>query len=137
MTAFAYPQKVLFQHCDPAGIVFYPRYFEMLNAAVETWFEIRLGHSFARLHSAMGLGVPTAALQVTFTAPSRLGDALTISLWPERLGRSSVDLAFRGDCAGEPRLTMASTLVLVSLDDGRPRPWPDPLRAQLASELAR
>jgi 4-hydroxybenzoyl-CoA thioesterase len=24
-------QKVLFRHCDPAGIVFFPRYFEMVR----------------------------------------------------------------------------------------------------------
>ena len=28
---FTMPQKVQFKHCDPAGIVFYPRYFELLN----------------------------------------------------------------------------------------------------------
>ena len=33
--AFVFPQKVRFQHCDPAGIVFYPRYFEMLNTTIE------------------------------------------------------------------------------------------------------
>ncbi|MEL6103010.1 MAG: acyl-CoA thioesterase, partial [Pseudomonadota bacterium] len=27
--SFQFLQKVLFKHCDPAGIVFYPRYFEM------------------------------------------------------------------------------------------------------------
>ena len=32
--AFIAQRKVRFQHCDPAGIVFYPRYFEMLNSVV-------------------------------------------------------------------------------------------------------
>ncbi|CPO21707.1 4-hydroxybenzoyl CoA thioesterase [Bordetella pertussis] len=29
--------EVRFRHCDPAGIVFYPRYFEMINDFVEEW----------------------------------------------------------------------------------------------------
>jgi 4-hydroxybenzoyl-CoA thioesterase len=33
----AYQREVLvrFAHCDPAGIVFYARYFEMINGVVE------------------------------------------------------------------------------------------------------
>ena len=31
---FTTQRKVRFQHCDPAGIVFYPRYFEMINSVV-------------------------------------------------------------------------------------------------------
>ena len=33
-------------HTDPAGIVFYPRYFEMINAQVEDWFTGPLGCDF-------------------------------------------------------------------------------------------
>lgn len=34
---FSYRQKVLFMHYDPAGIVFFPRYFEMMNDCVEAF----------------------------------------------------------------------------------------------------
>jgi 4-hydroxybenzoyl-CoA thioesterase len=37
--AFVMNQKVLFKHCDPAGVVFYPRYFEMINDCVEALFD--------------------------------------------------------------------------------------------------
>ncbi|MCO5127369.1 MAG: hypothetical protein M9957_08845 [Rhodobacteraceae bacterium] len=30
--------RVGFNHCDPAGIVFYPRYFEMANTVCESFF---------------------------------------------------------------------------------------------------
>ena len=46
-------QTVRFQHCDPAGIVFYPRYYEMLNLTVERFFERQLGYSFNRLHTEL------------------------------------------------------------------------------------
>jgi 4-hydroxybenzoyl-CoA thioesterase len=29
---------IRFQHTDPAGIVFYPRYFEILGQIIEDWF---------------------------------------------------------------------------------------------------
>ena len=31
VSGFSHEQRVRFGHCDPAGIVFYPRYFEMIN----------------------------------------------------------------------------------------------------------
>ena len=58
--AFTTQRKVRFQHCDPAGIVFYPRYFEMINSVVEDWFEEVLQHDFNKLHVESGTGVPTA-----------------------------------------------------------------------------
>jgi len=36
--AYTYEEKVVFRHCDPAGIVFFPRYFEMINDCVESFF---------------------------------------------------------------------------------------------------
>ena len=54
--AFVMVQKVLFKHCDPAGIVFFPRYFEMMNDCVETFFD-EIGLPFDDMHTWGG--VPT------------------------------------------------------------------------------
>ena len=65
-------QKVLFKHCDPAGIVFYPRYFEMVNDCVEAFFDEALGLPFEDLHDSGAM--PTAQIQTKFcllyTSPS-------------------------------------------------------------------
>ena len=50
MTVFRFKQKVLFKHCDPAGIVFFPRYFEMMNDCVETFFDEALGIPVSYTH---------------------------------------------------------------------------------------
>ena len=36
---FIKTEKIRFKHVDYAGIVFYPRFLEMLNDLVEDWFE--------------------------------------------------------------------------------------------------
>jgi hypothetical protein len=66
-----YPTHTLvrFAHVDPAGIVFYPRYFEMLNGAIEDFFAEAAGADFASLHLERGIGVPTARLHTEFAAP--------------------------------------------------------------------
>jgi len=135
LSDFTVQQKVRFQHCDPAGIVFYPRYFEMINATVEEWFAQRLGVPFETLHGPLGAAVPTASLSVDFHAPSRLGDVLEFGLRPTRIGRSSVGLAVEAHCGGERRLSLESTLVFTTSDANGPAPWPEEMRARISREL--
>jgi 4-hydroxybenzoyl-CoA thioesterase len=129
---YVHRRKVMFKDCDPARIVFYPRYFEMLNDTVECFFDEVLGCPFEALHS--GHAVPTARIETVFVAPSRLGDRLEITLVCTRLGRSSLDLSFAARCGDEMRLTAESTLVHVG-PDGRSLPWPDALRRVLELQV--
>ena len=128
MSAFEFPQKILFKHCDPAGIVFYPRYFEMINDCVEAFFDEVVGLPFHSLH-AIG-GVPTVETRTTFKAPSRHGDQIVLTLTCIKVGRSSLDLRVTGAAGSETRFVTETTLVFVDLD-GKPAPWPDKARARL------
>ena len=130
--AYVHRRKVVFKDCDPARIVFYPRYFEMLNDTVECFFDEVLGCPFEALHQ--GHAVPTARIDTVFNAPSRLGDWLDITLVCTRLGRSSLDLAFAARCGAELRLTASSTLVHVG-PDGRSVPWSGALRKALEFQV--
>ncbi|WP_224826037.1 thioesterase family protein [Cognatishimia sp. MH4019] len=131
--SFTLPIKIVFQHCDPAGIVFYPRYFEMINLTVEEWFAQRLGLSFAEMHGARR-GVPTATIEADFPAPSRLGDLLEAELTVTKLGRTSVGLQITAKAGDEVRMQVRSVLVYVDLDTGRPIPWPEDVRARMAGD---
>lgn len=135
MRKFTHRQKVLFQHCDPAGIVFYPRYFEMLNSTVEEWFEERLGHGFVAIHGEMGAAVPTVRIETEFRTVSRHGDRLDFILVPRRIGGASLDISIDVECGGETRLVMQSRLVFFSQAEGRAKPWPAGLRNAIEAEL--
>ncbi|WP_375689728.1 acyl-CoA thioesterase [Pseudooceanicola sp. LIPI14-2-Ac024] len=133
MAVFAHRNPVMFQHCDPAGIVFYPRYFEMINAVVETFFDQAVAWSFHQMHIVERLGVPMGRIAVDFHAPSRLGDVLDWTLAVDRTGGASADMVIRAAGGGEARLTVRGTLVLVDLDKMKSRRWPDRVRAVLES----
>ena len=49
MGQFTKQEKVRFQHVDYAGIVFYPRFLEMLNCLVEDWFEEAIDRPFSKM----------------------------------------------------------------------------------------
>ena len=121
---------IRFTHTDPAGIVFFPRFFEMIQAAVEDWFTHGLGVEFAKFVED-GFGMPTAHTECDFLKPCFLGDFLDIAVTLERIGRTSVTLAFAGTVAGEERLRARSVLVLFSLPKRKPLPIEGDLRARL------
>lgn len=120
---------VEFNHCDPAGIVFYPRYLEMTNSVVENFFREMMDYPFARM-MAEGVGTPTVKLEMDFKAPSRLGDLLDWTLEVRRLGRSSAKVRITVEGEGKLRLQGYVTLVFASLT-GKAMPWPDPIRFRL------
>ncbi len=122
---------VRFAHVDAAGIVFYPRYLEMVNETVERWFEEALGVSFRELHLKRRHGTPTKHIAVDFLKPSRLGDKLTFSLRVAKIGRSSFDLEIDCACGGEARFKAAITLVYTAVDPLAPAPLPDDLRQSM------
>jgi 4-hydroxybenzoyl-CoA thioesterase len=124
------PFKVMFQHCDPAGIVFYPRYFEMVNATVEDFFEEAVGVSFAAMHGERSFGIPAAQAGARFLRPSRLGDTLDVRLAIARLGRSALDLRITALGPDGPRVEADLTIVHVDRPALRPSPWNPDLRAR-------
>lgn len=127
---FTAERRVRFADCDAAGIVFFPRYFEMLNGVVEDWFAGPLQASFRDLHLNRHVSVPTAAVQARFIAPSRLEDALTFSLTVTKLGGASCGLRHIIECDGQRRFEASQTIVYVGRSM-KPEPWPEALRARI------
>lgn len=92
MSYFIKEEKIRFKHTDFAGIVFYPRFLEMLNDLVEDWFEEALNRPFSKIHETNG--IPTVDLKVQFKNAARIGEILTKKLWVKELKSSSVVCGF-------------------------------------------
>lgn len=133
--AFNLTLPVRFADVDPAGIVFYPRYFEMLNALVEDWFAT-LGFPFKLIHMKGKMGVPTVRLEVDFMAPSELGESLDLALEVTKLGKSSCQLAVTFACEGQMRLKALVVLVCMDLGARAAMPWPETLREGMQAHCA-
>lgn len=115
---FIKQEKIRFQHIDFAGIVFYPRFLEMLNGIVEDWFEEALDRPFSKMHETNG--IPTVDLKIQFKSPARLGEVITKKLWVKELRNSSVLCGFQ--FVNENSATVLEgevTLVNVSISEDR------------------
>jgi 4-hydroxybenzoyl-CoA thioesterase len=125
---------VRFGDCDPAGIVFYPRYFEMFNGVVEDWCARELGMSFREMHLQQGIGFPVVHIETDFTAPSELGEVLRAELTIEKIGGASMVVMIRlcGPQGGE-RVRAKLVLVAMNLRERRAIQIPQALRERIAA----
>ncbi len=137
MMIFSTAIKIRFAHCDPAGIVFYPRYFELINSVVEDWCEQVLGVSFHEMHLVQGVGLPTVKIEAEFLKTSTLGDELVAELSVLKLGRASltVQVIMKGQ-EDDLRLRAQLVLVMAQVNERRAIALPENLRAQMQRYLA-
>ena len=88
--------EIVWGDCDPAGIVYYPRYFEMFDAATTSLFDRALGMKKIAWTKAYGIvGIPMVETGARFIAPSRYGDTVEIETQVTELGRASFHVAHR------------------------------------------
>lgn len=129
---FRIERRIRFSQCDPAGIVFYPRYAEMINDLVEDWLAAEFGLDIGSLHKDRGLGIPAARLEIDYIRPCLLWDPLEVSLEVLRIGRSSVRLAIEGSVAGEVRFRAELVIVFVKMPSGKSTEIPQDFRDGIA-----
>jgi 4-hydroxybenzoyl-CoA thioesterase len=80
-------------HCDPAGIVFNPHFFEYFDWGTWTLFEVALGVKPHELAAAFGIvGLPLVDSGARFMAPARFGDVVEIATQVSAFRRSSFDV---------------------------------------------
>jgi 4-hydroxybenzoyl-CoA thioesterase len=82
--------------CDPAGIIYYPRYFEIFDASTAALLERALGmHKRDYLKAYDFAGHPLVNAQSRFLIPTRFGDDVTVETAVTALRRSSFDVRHR------------------------------------------
>src|SRR5215470_12420719 len=71
--------RIEWGHCDPAGIVFYPRYFEMFDHSSVLLLEVALGCDKHELYKTYDFdGYPMVETRARFLIPTRYCDEVAI-----------------------------------------------------------
>jgi 4-hydroxybenzoyl-CoA thioesterase len=126
---------ILFSHCDPAGIVYFPKFFDLLHTAIEDWFTFGMSERFADFIMKKQMGTPTVSTHCDFLSPARFGDTLAIELRVLKLGKSSIELQFDAAVEGRPCLKCIHTLCIFSRETHKALPIPDDLRERMNEYL--
>ena len=132
MARYETVRTLRFGDCDPAGIAYYPRYFDLLNGVVEDWWGA-MGVPWKILFGKRRIGLPTVRFEVDFRAPAFLGDRLLFTLAITRIGSKSVELDHRVRREATDLWHARQILVPTSLDSHKSIDWPADLRAAIVS----
>jgi 4-hydroxybenzoyl-CoA thioesterase len=135
--AFTHTVPVRFSHCDPAGIVYFPHYFDMFNGLIEDWYTHELGVDYAELILNERHGFPFVHIETDFKIPSRMGEHLDLTLLLRRIGRSSLSIVIVGHVEGIERLRAHLVTAMVSLETHRSVELPAALREKFETYLQR
>jgi 4-hydroxybenzoyl-CoA thioesterase len=99
--------------CDPAGIVFNSRFFEMFDTSTWRLFEAALGVKPHELATVFGImGIPLVDVRANFLRPVKFGDIVDLNSRISEFRRSSFDV--------EHRLSVGSEL---AVEGGETRVW--------------
>ena len=88
------PLRIEWGWCDPAGIVFYPRFFEMFDNSTTLLFSSALGMTkYEFLAKYDCAGYPMVDTRARFLIPARFGDDVVIETTLTEIKRSSFQSA--------------------------------------------
>ena len=82
--------------CDPAGIIYYPRYFQIFDTCTTVMIERALGMNkidFLKVYNF--IGYPVLETRARFHKPTRYGDEVAIETKLVERGRSSFKIEHR------------------------------------------
>jgi 4-hydroxybenzoyl-CoA thioesterase len=132
-------RRIEWGDCDPAGIIFYVRYFEIFDVATTVLVERALGMKKIEYLKAYDfMGHPLADTRARFRLPTRYGDEVTIETTLVHCGRSSFKLEHRLINAGAVAVEGSETRVWVGRDPSDPqRMKSQPMPTEVVARLTK
>ena len=123
--------------CDPAGIIYYVRYFEIFDVSTTTLFERAIGMKKIQYLKAYNfLGHPVAETRAKFRMPTRFGDEVAIKTQVVHVGRSSIKLEHHLSLGAAVAAEGTETRVWAVRDPNDPmRVKSEPIPAEIAERL--
>ncbi len=114
--------RVEWGDCDPAGIIFYVRYFDFFDVSTTVLLERALGMKKIEYLKAYDfMGHPLAETRAKFRLPTRFGDEVSIETRLVAVGRSSFKLEHKLSNAGALAVEGTETRVWVVRDPADPK----------------
>jgi 4-hydroxybenzoyl-CoA thioesterase len=104
VTSFTFRRELTVEwgQCDPAGIMFNSRFFEMFDTSTWLLFEAALGVRPPDLRSHFGIiGIALVDARANFLKPAKFGDTIEIASRVSEFRRSSFDVEHRIMIGGE------------------------------------
>jgi 4-hydroxybenzoyl-CoA thioesterase len=122
--------------CDPAGIVFNKRFFEIFDQSTWELFEAALGvkpHELARTYGI--IGIPVVDVKANFSKPLKFGDKIEIASCVSEFRRSSFDVEHKIQLDGHIAVEGIETRVWAARDKATEKAGAVPVPPQVVARF--
>lgn len=131
--SFAHRIKVRWVEVDPQQVVFNGHYLTYFDTAMSEYWRA-VGHPYPEGFRYFGGEVFIRRNTIEYHAPARLDDWLDVGIRCERVGNSSITMAWAVWTQGRLLVTGESIYVFTTLHTARPVAVPEGLRQQIARQ---
>jgi len=113
---FVVRRRIAFGDCDPAGIVYTPRFLDPISTgAVDLFMQELVGTFGTRDKPVGGIDTPAKAINLVFHSPSRHRDLIDLELYCSRIGNSTFDITVEARAQDGKKL-FDCTMTLICVD---------------------
>jgi acyl-CoA thioesterase FadM len=123
-------------HTDAAGVLFYPRIFEIEEELFERWLELG-GFSVRAMLDGRLAPTPIVHCQADYRRPVRVGDRLAVRLSAIEIGRSGYTIQWSFLLEGELVMSARVKRVAIDVEAGESVDLPEAFRAWLEETQSR
>ncbi|MEO0804112.1 MAG: hypothetical protein AAFY57_17845 [Cyanobacteria bacterium J06642_2] len=130
---FIVRRRIAFRDCDPAGIVYTPRFFDPIaTGALDLFFLEAFGFERAMDEGLEHVGTPAKAVEFVFHKPSPLHALIDIEIHCEKIGTKTFVVAMEARNAESEALFSARlTIICVNRDGFTSIPVPELMKQKL------
>ena len=113
---FVVRRRIAFGDCDPAGIVYTPRFLDPISTgAVDLFMQELIGTFGTRDKPVGGIDTPAKAVNLVFHSPSRHRDLIDLEIYCSGIGNSTFDLTVEARAQDDKKL-FDCTMTFICVD---------------------
>lgn len=134
LNPFVVRRRIAFRDCDPAGIVYTPRFLDPIaTSAVDLFMGELIGMHGNRDAEMQGVDTPAKAVNLVFYSRVAFGDTVDLEVHCSNIGRTTFEITVSGrSLEGELHFETSLTTICVEREPVyRARPVPEYLKTKL------
>ena len=134
---FIVRRRIAFRDCDPAGIVYTPRFLDPIaTGATDLFLSQLIGPMENRDEGLSNFGTPAKATEFVFHKGVKLGAEIDVEVFCKNIGNTSFALGLVAhDAEGTPLFDGSLTLIAIQADSFTAVDVPEVLRNKLESYM--
>ncbi len=136
LTDFSEHIVVRLPHTDAAGVIFYPKVFEIEQELFERWLELG-GFSLRAMLDRTLAPTPIVHCEADYRIPLQVGDRLTVRVAGMEIGKTSYTIAWSFLREGQLAMSARVKRVAVNADTGVAVEFSEAFRAWLEETMSR